>query len=61
LYTWNVTADVAAFNEGSASNLGWRIIWASNSTGTNKQVDFGARENTTASNRPSLSVTYATP
>lgn len=60
-YSWDVTADVAAFADGSAANEGWRIIWDSNSNGTNRQVDFGTKENTTPSNRPVLSVTYAAP
>ncbi|MBI5004677.1 MAG: DNRLRE domain-containing protein [Candidatus Lloydbacteria bacterium] len=60
-YSWNVTSDVASFIAGSATNYGWRIIWSSNTSGTNKQVDFGTKENTTASNRPVLSVTYTTP
>lgn len=60
-YSWNVTSDVASFVAGSATNYGWRVIWSSNTSGTNRQVDFGTKENTTASNRPVLSVTYTTP
>ena len=57
-YSWNVTNDMTSFVNGSATNYGWRIIWSSNTSGTNKQVDFGAKENTTSGNRPVLSVTY---
>lgn len=60
-YNWNVLNDVASFVAGSAINYGWRIIWSSNTSGTNKQVDFGTKENATAGNRPVLSVTYTPP
>ncbi len=60
-YTWTVTADVAAFVSGGAGNYGWRIIWASNTTGTNRQADFGSRESPSAANRPVLTVVYITP
>ncbi len=60
-YNWNVVSDVANFVNGSATNYGWRIIWSSNTSGTNKQVDFGTKENSTSGNRPVLSVTYTPP
>ncbi|MFA5854192.1 MAG: DNRLRE domain-containing protein [Patescibacteria group bacterium] len=61
LYTWNVTSDVVSFSSGSEANRGWRIIWSSNTSGASKQVDFGSKENTTSTNRPSLTVTYTPP
>ncbi|MBI1934205.1 DNRLRE domain-containing protein [Candidatus Peregrinibacteria bacterium] len=60
-YTWDVAGDVTGFVGGSATNYGWRIIWSSNTSGTNKQVDFGTKENGTAANWPSLAVTYTLP
>ncbi len=60
-YSWNVASDVASFVSGSATNYGWRIIWSSNTSGTNKQVSFGTKENVTSGNRPVLSVTYTPP
>ncbi|PIT92873.1 MAG: hypothetical protein COU08_00115 [Candidatus Harrisonbacteria bacterium CG10_big_fil_rev_8_21_14_0_10_42_17] len=57
-YNWNVTSDVADFVSGNATNYGWRVIWSSNTSGTNKRVDFGTKENITSDNRPVLSVTY---
>lgn len=60
-YNWNVASDVTSFVSGSATNYGWRVIWSSNTSGTNKQVDFGTKENTTSGNRPVLSVTYTPP
>jgi len=60
-YSWNVTGDVADFVNGGAINYGWRIIWSSNANGTNKQVDFGTKENVTALNRPILNITYTPP
>ena len=60
-YTWDVAGDVTSFVDGSVTNYGWRIIWSSNTSGTNKQVDFGTKENGTAANWPSLTVTYTFP
>ena len=56
-YNYDVTTDVAAFVAGSASNHGWRVIWASNESGTNKQLDMGTREN--SGNEPQLTVVYS--
>ena len=61
LYNWNVVSDVTSFVNGSATNYGWRIIWSHNTSGTYKQVDFGTKENSTASNRPVLNVIYTPP
>jgi len=60
-YNWNVTSDVSSFIAGTATNYGWRIIWTSNVSGTLTQIDIGTKENTTPSNRPTLSVTYTPP
>lgn len=60
-YNWDVLSDVSNFVSGTTVNYGWRIIWSSNTSGTSKQVDFGTKENITASNRPVLSVTYTPP
>lgn len=60
-YDWDVTSDVAAFVSGAAANYGWRIIWSSNTSGTNRQVSFGTKENGNPSNRPILTVIYTLP
>jgi peroxiredoxin len=57
-YNFDVTADVASFISGSATNYGWRVKWISNISGTPTQIDVGSRENSTPSNRPTLTVVY---
>ena len=60
-YQWNVVSDVTGFVGGSATNYGWRIISASNTGGTQKNGELGTKENGTAANWPSLTVTYTLP
>jgi len=57
-YNFDVTADVASFISGSATNYGWRVKWISNISGTPTQIDIGSRENSTPANRPTLTVAY---
>lgn len=56
-YNWTVTADVAAFVAGSATNRGW---WVINNGGTTNQV-FASSTDATASFRPKLTVDYDIP
>lgn len=53
---WDVVADVRAFVAGTATNNGWRIADAVESNTGESQ--FRSREHGTASQRPSLVVTY---
>jgi hypothetical protein len=53
---WNVIADVAAFVAGSATNNGWRV--ADSVESNTGESQFRSREHGTASQRPSLVVTY---
>jgi len=52
---WDVTADVAAFHSGAASNYGWIVKKTDESQAG--QVEFGSKENATSSNRPVLVIT----
>ena len=58
--TLTVTGDVQSWVNGSA-NDGWRLHDQAESTSGGSSTDYGARENTTASDRPNLSVTYSPP
>ena len=60
-YTWDVAADVTEFVAGTATDYGWRVIWDSNTNGSNKQVNFGAKEQSVVANRPTLTVVYIPP
>lgn len=60
-YTWDVTDDVIAYINGSATNRGWRISWVNNLTGNIESATLGTRENATAGNRPALQVDYIAP
>jgi hypothetical protein len=55
---WNVTADVQAFLDGTASNFGWRIKDQTEDSATARTGQFRSAEYTTVSQRPALDVTY---
>ncbi len=54
---WNVTADVAAFRAGTATNQGWLVKDASVGTPPDSTVSYASRTNTTVSRRPQLVLT----
>jgi hypothetical protein len=56
--SWNVLSDVQAFVSGTATNNGWRINDQTESSGTTRSGTFATRETGTASQRPSLTITY---
>ena len=58
--TWNVTTDAKTFVANSATNFGWQIKDSSESSATARTATFRTREWTTASQRPTLTVIYAT-
>lgn len=53
-----VTSDVSAFVSGSATDHGWRFSDATESSSTAQTGQFRSREHGTASERPTLVVTY---
>jgi hypothetical protein len=55
---WNVTADVQAFLDGTASNSGWRIKDQTEDSATARTAQFRSAEYTTASQRPTLDISY---
>ena len=62
LYTWTsaqLAADVQSWLDAPAGNNGWMLIGDESTTQSAKR--FCSRENTTASNRPALSITYTMP
>jgi hypothetical protein len=56
---WDVTADVQAFYEGSATNYGWAVINATDDILAGK--GFGSRHNSTPAYRPELIVEMGGP
>src|SRR5262245_36144961 len=61
-YTWTgagMVADVQGWLNSSGTNFGWVLIGNESASATAKQFD--SRENTTASNRPVLTVTFSPP
>lgn len=56
--SWTVTADVAAFAGGSATNFGWRIQDRTEGSLTALTSTFASREDGTPANRPQLSIGY---
>lgn len=61
-YQWTgngLVADVQGWLNNSATNFGW-LLTGNESTGATSK-EFDTKENTTAANRPVLSVTYTTP
>ncbi|HZC28263.1 MAG TPA: DNRLRE domain-containing protein, partial [Gaiellaceae bacterium] len=56
--SWNVASDVQSFVSGSATNNGWLIRDSSESSSTTRRGTFATRETGTASQRPSLAITY---
>jgi hypothetical protein len=58
--TWNVATDAQTFVANSAANFGWQIKDATESSATARTATFRTREWTTASQRPTLTVIYAT-
>jgi hypothetical protein len=55
--TFDVSSDVQAWVDGSATNLGWELNVATESG--NHWVEYGTRESGTAADRPRLDVTYS--
>ena len=58
--TWNVTTDAKTFVASSATNFGWQAKDTVESSSTARTATFRTREFTTASQRPTLTVIYAT-
>jgi hypothetical protein len=56
--SWNVLSDAQSFVSGSQTNNGWRINDQSESSATAWTGTFATREAGTASQRPSLVITY---
>lgn len=56
--SWNVLSDVQSFVNGSLTDNGWRINDQTESSGTARTGTFATREAGTASQRPSLVITY---
>ncbi len=61
-YTWGSTsqmvADVQNWLDNPSNNFGWIVV--GNETGTKTTKRFDSKENSTASNRPVLNITYST-
>jgi hypothetical protein len=55
---WNVLADVNAFVAGTTTNQGWRVRDSVETSSTDREGRFNAREHSTVSQRPSLAITY---
>jgi hypothetical protein len=58
--TWNVTTDAQSFVANGATNFGWQIKDSTESSATARTATFRTREWTTATQRPTLTVIYAT-
>jgi hypothetical protein len=58
--TWNVTTDAQSFVANGATNFGWQIRDSTESSVTTRTATFRTREWTTATQRPTLTVIYAT-
>jgi len=56
--SWPVTSDAQAFVAGTATNNGWRVVDSAEGALLAIDSTFGARERATASERPTLVVTY---
>ena len=57
---WDVTADLAAFVAGSATNYGWMMRDDSESSATARLARFSTREANLLAQSPQLIVTYST-
>lgn len=55
---WSVAGDLQAFVDGTAINNGWRLADQSEGALLAEEGKFSSREHATASQRPSLTVTY---
>ena len=58
--TWDVTTDAKTFVANSATNFGWQTKDTAESSSTARTATFRTREWTTAAQRPTLTVVYAT-
>ena len=58
--TWNVTTDAQSFVTSSATNFGWQLRDSTESSATARTATFRTREFSTAVQRPTLTVIYAT-
>ena len=58
--TWNVTVDAMTFVANSATNFGWQIKDSTESSAIARTATFRTREWTTPTQRPTLTVIYAT-
>jgi hypothetical protein len=56
--TTDVMADVSTYVTGAATNNGWRVKDRTEDAVSSVETQFGARENGTAAQRPTLVVTY---
>jgi hypothetical protein len=55
---WDVRADIQAFAAGTATNNGWRLKDLTEGADPAREGRFNSREHATATQRPSLVVTY---
>jgi hypothetical protein len=58
--TWNVTTDAQSFVTSSATNFGWQVRDSTEPSAPPRTATFRTREWTTAAQRPTLTVIYAT-
>jgi hypothetical protein len=56
--SWDVVSDVRSFVSGSVTNNGWRVNDSAESSAPARTGTFATREAGTASQRPSLVITY---
>lgn len=56
-FTWDVTADVQAFINGSKTNNGW-LLYATSGDGVNGTFQITSSEGATTANRPLLTINY---
>jgi len=56
--SWDVTADVQAWVNGSAPNHGWLVKDASENSNTVRTANFATSENGTSANHPTLVIDY---
>lgn len=55
---WDVLTDVSGFVAGTTTNQGWRVMDSAEGSGTAREGTFRSREHGTASERPTLEITY---
>jgi hypothetical protein len=56
--SWSVVSDVNSFVKGTATNNGWLVKDVTEASSPSVETLFGSRENSAASNRPTLVIGY---